>query len=270
MVTMTESSDAQTTGLARHRLIGLMLGPVLALVIIASPAPADLSQHGWYTAAVAVWMAVWWMTEALPLAVTAMLPLILFPILGVSDIGATAPSYAHPLIFLFLGGFLLARAMHVWGLDQRLALNVLRLAGSSPRNVIVNTAVAEAVQVEVSLLEASGVNLDVLRTLHHRDVCVTMLCHKAVQHKSRLPLPLTSVEQLNLFLQFRLPLICSSILRNNGEPSSMSIFHALKQLDGSHIRGTMCSLFKVVIQALVVFPVERVFMIRMSNELLFN
>ena len=77
-------------------------------------------------------MAICWMTEALPLAVRALLPLIPFSILGVHSIEATTPSSAHPLIFLFLGGFLLARAMHVWGLDTRLALTVLRFAGSSP------------------------------------------------------------------------------------------------------------------------------------------
>jgi sodium-dependent dicarboxylate transporter 2/3/5 len=81
-------------------------------------------------------MAVWWMTEALPLAVTALLPVILFPTFGVRSIEATTPSYAHPLVFLFLGGFLLARAMNVWALDRRLALTVLRYAGSSPPRVI--------------------------------------------------------------------------------------------------------------------------------------
>lgn len=81
-------------------------------------------------------MAIWWMTEALPLAVTALLPLVLFPLLGVRDIEATAPAYAHPLVFLFLGGFLLARAMRVWNLDRRLALRVLSYSGSSSRVVI--------------------------------------------------------------------------------------------------------------------------------------
>jgi sodium-dependent dicarboxylate transporter 2/3/5 len=128
--------DAPKPGLARHRLVGLILGPALAAAVFVSPAPAALSQQGWWIAGVAVWMAVWWMTEALPLAVTAILPLVLFPFLSVRSIDATAPSYAHPLIFLFLGGFLLARAMHVWGLDRRLALNVLRIAGSSSRNII--------------------------------------------------------------------------------------------------------------------------------------
>ena len=76
-------------------------------------------------------MATWWMTEAIPLAVTAMLPIILFPTFDLRSIEATTPSYAHPLVFLFLGGFLLARAMNVWGLDRRLALTE---AVSEPRH----------------------------------------------------------------------------------------------------------------------------------------
>ena len=120
------------SGFPRHRLVGLVAGPAAAALILLHPAPEGLSQGGWWTAAVGVWMALWWMTEALPLAVTALLPLVLFPALGLRGIEATAPSYAHPLIFLFLGGFLLARAMGVWCLDRRLALTVLRLAGASP------------------------------------------------------------------------------------------------------------------------------------------
>jgi sodium-dependent dicarboxylate transporter 2/3/5 len=123
-------------GLPRHRLIGLVAGPLAAAAVLASPAPEGLSQQGWWTAGVGLLMAVWWMTEALPLAVTALVPLVLFPLLGLRGIEATTPAYAHPLVFLFLGGFLLARAMHVWELDRRLALAVLRLAGTSPRRVI--------------------------------------------------------------------------------------------------------------------------------------
>lgn len=133
---MAEMQEQQKSGLPRHRLIGLIVGPMAAAAIFATPAPDGLSQQGSWTAGVGVWMAVWWMTEALPLAATALLPLIVLPILGLREIDATAPSYAHPLIFLFLGGFLLARAMHVWGLDRRLALTILRLSGSSPRSVI--------------------------------------------------------------------------------------------------------------------------------------
>ncbi|MDJ0955885.1 MAG: DASS family sodium-coupled anion symporter [Arenicellales bacterium] len=123
-------------GFPLHRLIGLFAGPTIATVLLVSPPPEGLSQQGWWTAAIALWMAVWWMTEALPLAVTALLPVVIFPILGNQSIETTTTSYAHPLIFLFLGGFLLARAMNVWGLDKRFALNVLYFAGSSPPRVI--------------------------------------------------------------------------------------------------------------------------------------
>jgi sodium-dependent dicarboxylate transporter 2/3/5 len=132
---MSPTKDERPPALPRHRLVGLFLRPVLAAAIMVAPAPGGLSQEGWWAAA-GIWMATWWMTEAVPLAITALLPLILFPLLDIRDIEATAPSYAHPFIFLFLGGFLLARAMRVWGLDRRLALNVLRLAGSSPRGII--------------------------------------------------------------------------------------------------------------------------------------
>jgi sodium-dependent dicarboxylate transporter 2/3/5 len=133
---MSDSKEQKPPGFPRHRLIGLLAGPLGAAAILLSPAPEGLSQQGWWTAAIGVWMAVWWMTEALPLAVTAILPVILFPLLGLRGIEATTPAYAHPLIFLFLGGFMLARAMHVWRLDRRLALTVLRFAGASPRGII--------------------------------------------------------------------------------------------------------------------------------------
>jgi sodium-dependent dicarboxylate transporter 2/3/5 len=129
-------SKQRPPGLPRRRLIGLIAGPLAAAAVLASPAPEGLSQEGWWTAGVGLLMAIWWMTEALPLAVTALVPLVLFPLLGLGGIEAVTPSYAHPLVFLFLGGFLLARAMHVWELDRRLALAVLRLAGTSPRRVI--------------------------------------------------------------------------------------------------------------------------------------
>lgn len=142
---MSESKDRQPMDLPRHRLVGLAAGPVVAAIVLASPPPEGLSEQGWWTAAVGLWMAIWWMTEAAPLAVTALLPPVLFPILGVRSIEETTPSYAHPLIFLFLGGFLLARAMHVWGLDRRLALGVLRVVGASPRRMIAGIMAVTAI-----------------------------------------------------------------------------------------------------------------------------
>ncbi|MEJ2121011.1 MAG: DASS family sodium-coupled anion symporter [Alphaproteobacteria bacterium] len=133
---MPDAETDQKKGFPRHKLIGLVLGPLAALAVFASPPPAGLSQNGWWIAGIGLWMALWWMTEALPLAVTALLPLIAFPFLGLRGIEATTPSYAHPLIFLFLGGFLLARALHAWELDRRIALTVLRFVGTNPRGVI--------------------------------------------------------------------------------------------------------------------------------------
>lgn len=87
-------------------------------------------------AGLAVWMALWWMTEALPIYATALLPLAVLPLLGAASIHDAAAPYAHPLIFLFLGGFVLAQAMERWGLHRRLAYRVLALAGERPRNVV--------------------------------------------------------------------------------------------------------------------------------------
>jgi sodium-dependent dicarboxylate transporter 2/3/5 len=131
-----DSHSGETSGLSWYRVAGLLGGPLLAGGMLLAPAPDGLSADGWSIAAVGVLMAVWWTTEAVPLAATALLPLLLFPVLGLRDLAATAPAYANPLIFLFLGGFLLARGMQVWGVDRRLAVAVLRRSGSDPRLII--------------------------------------------------------------------------------------------------------------------------------------
>jgi sodium-dependent dicarboxylate transporter 2/3/5 len=171
---MVQPGQGIPFGFPRHRLIGLVAGPVAALAVFLSPAPEGLSQPGWWTAAVGVWMALWWMTEALPLAVTAMLPLILFPALGLRDIEATTPSYAHPLVFLFLGGFLLARAMRVWALDRRLALTVLRYVGQSPRGTIAGIMAVTAflsmwVSNTATAMVMLPIGLSVVGTFSERD-----------------------------------------------------------------------------------------------------
>ena len=127
------------------RSVGLFGGPVLALLVWAvlpesymDPA-GDLvpfTAAGRTTLGIMAWMATWWLTEAIEIPATALLPLALFPISGVADMKTTAAPYAHPLIYLFLGGFLIARAMQHWGLGERLALRTLLLAGSSPDRMI--------------------------------------------------------------------------------------------------------------------------------------
>ena len=73
-----------------------------------------------------VWMAVWWVTECIPISVTALLPIVLFPITGGMDLSTTTAAYGHKLVFLFVGGFLIALAIEKWHLHKRLALNIIR------------------------------------------------------------------------------------------------------------------------------------------------
>lgn len=126
------------------RRIGLILGPVLAAGMLLVPAPSGLSSEGWSAASIGVLMATWWMTEALPLAATALLPLVLLPPLGVAGFEVAAKSYANPLIFLFLGGFMLAKAMERWRLHVRMALWVTRLSGDHPSSLIAGLMAATA------------------------------------------------------------------------------------------------------------------------------
>lgn len=107
-----------------------MAAAALFLLILLLPAPEGLAPAAWRVAAVVVLMATLWMTEAVPLAATALLPLVLFPLLGVATVDDVAAPYANPLVFLFLGGFLIALAIERWNLHRRIALNVIHAVGA--------------------------------------------------------------------------------------------------------------------------------------------
>jgi sodium-dependent dicarboxylate transporter 2/3/5 len=126
------------------RHAGLVAGPLLAGLILAFPPSAALSPEASRVAAVAVLMAVWWMTEALPLPATALLPLVLFPFLGIADVEAVGRSYADPLIFLFFGGFVVATAIQKWQLNLRIALWTFRLARGHPAGCVAAAMAATA------------------------------------------------------------------------------------------------------------------------------
>lgn len=111
-------------------MIGLAVGVIVFLAMSMMPPPGGLDPAAWRVAAVTLLMAILWMTEAVPLAVTALLPLALFPFLGVASIDAVAAPYANPLIFLFLGGFLIALAIERWNLHRRIALTVVHRVGA--------------------------------------------------------------------------------------------------------------------------------------------
>lgn len=122
----------------------LVAAPAGALILFALANTGDLPEPALAVGCVGIVMAVWWMTEAIPLPVTALLPLIFFPFLGIASIETTAAAYAHPLIFLFLGGFLLAQAMERWDLNRHVAKFVLRRAGDRPAGVIAGVMAATA------------------------------------------------------------------------------------------------------------------------------
>ena len=113
-------------------------------ILLSLPGPQELSPEGWRTAAVGVLMAVWWITEAIPIPATALLPLVLFPLVGGGDIDAAARPYANPLIGLFLGGFLIAIAMQRWGLHRRIALAIIETVGTSPPRLVGGFMLASA------------------------------------------------------------------------------------------------------------------------------
>ncbi len=125
-------------------IIGLLLGAVVFLIMMVLPAPDGLSPNGWRTASVALMMAIWWITEAIPISATALVPIVCFPLLGISGIENTLSPYAHPLIFLFLGGFVIAIAMEKWDLHRRIALNIVNFVGTKPQSIILGFIVASA------------------------------------------------------------------------------------------------------------------------------
>jgi solute carrier family 13 (sodium-dependent dicarboxylate transporter), member 2/3/5 len=126
------------------RQIALWLGPALMLLTAITSTPQNLSQEGWLTLGLAGWMACWWAAEVIAIPVTALLPLVVLPLLGLVPLKQVAPAYAHPIIFLFLGGFMVGIAMQRWNLHRRLALLILLKAGTAPRRQIAGFMLATA------------------------------------------------------------------------------------------------------------------------------
>ena len=119
-------------------------GPAVFLLLWLFILPDAMSPAARAVAAVAAWMALWWMFEVVPLAVTALLPIPLFPLLGVSSAADVTRSYAHHLVFLFLGGFMIALAMERWRLHRRLALQIVLQVGGGPRRLVLGFMLATA------------------------------------------------------------------------------------------------------------------------------
>ena len=145
MLGATLLTDMHHEGRSTHQVVGLFLGPLLAVTMIMIGPPSGLSEPAWMTAAVGILMAVWWATEAVPIAVTALLPIVVFPLLGIASIQDTTAPYANKVIYLFLGGFIVAFAMQRWNLHRRIALSVLQHVGGNGRSLVGGFMLASAV-----------------------------------------------------------------------------------------------------------------------------
>ena len=124
--------------------IGLLVGLSLFLVVWLMPTPAGMTPQAQAMAAIAVLMASWWMSEAIPIPATALLPVVLYPLLDIMDTGTVTRSYAHHLVFLFLGGFLIALTMQRWNLHRRIAMHIVNRVGTSETRLVLGFMLATA------------------------------------------------------------------------------------------------------------------------------
>lgn len=136
---------AETGGYARRQRVGLVAGPTLFALVHFGATPAELSPAAAAVLASTGWIATWWVTEAVPIPVTSLLPLVLFPLQGVTTVVDAAAPYADPIVFLFLGGFVLALGIERWGLHRRIALTILSLAGARARVLVLAFMVATGI-----------------------------------------------------------------------------------------------------------------------------
>ena len=124
--------------------IGLFSGPLSFILIIVFFHPEGLTQEANAILASTLWMAIWWITEAIPISVTALLPIILFPLTGGLELSETTASFGHKYVFLYLGGFIIAIAMQIWNLHKRIALNIISFIGTDVIKIILGFMVATA------------------------------------------------------------------------------------------------------------------------------
>ncbi len=127
-----------------QKRLGLIIGPLLLLIILLLTPFEGLSEQGHAVLATTIWIAVWWVTEAIPIAATALLPIVLFPLTGGMNLASTTASFGHKYVFLYLGGFLIAIGIEKWNLHRRIALTIIAFIGSDTRKIILGFMIATA------------------------------------------------------------------------------------------------------------------------------
>jgi len=135
-------NNGQRPSYTQIQLLGLIFGPLLFVITLLFFRPVDLSAEGIAILASTLWIAVWWITEAVPIPVTSLLPLVLFPITNGLEMDLTASSYGDETIFLFMGGFMIALAMEKWNLHRRIATTIISIIGTNMNQIILGFMVA--------------------------------------------------------------------------------------------------------------------------------
>jgi len=123
---------------------GLICGPLLFLLITLAPTPTGMTVEAQRLVGVTIWMAVWWMTQAAPIAATSLIPLALFPLLGISSAKDVPTAYMNRSVVLAMGGFIVALGMERWGLHRRIAYHIVRILGTAPRRMVLGFMCATA------------------------------------------------------------------------------------------------------------------------------
>jgi sodium-dependent dicarboxylate transporter 2/3/5 len=141
---MQNSRSSRSTKVSKTKLIGLILGPALFFILLVSPAPKGLPDQGKLVAGITLWLVVWWVTEAVSIYATALLPLALFPITGVLSLRAVGAEYMSPIIILLLGMFLVVLAVEKSGLQRKIAFGIISIFGYSPKRIILGFMICTA------------------------------------------------------------------------------------------------------------------------------
>lgn len=133
---MQEPDPEHPPSYSKAQWIGLLTGPLLFLLIRFLVSPEGMSSEAVTVLAIVAWIATWWVTEAIPIPLTSLLPLLLFPLFGIMETGDVSASYGDPLIFLFVGSFMIALTMEKWNLHRRIALGIISFIGTNPSMII--------------------------------------------------------------------------------------------------------------------------------------
>jgi len=138
------ADNKKNNSYSKAQSIGLVLGPFLFALTLLFFSPEGLSFEARAVLAITLWVATWWITEAIPIPATSLLPLVLLPVTGALDSGTVTSAYGDDIIFLFLGGFFIATAMEKWNLHQRMALAIIAFVGTSTQRILLGFMIATA------------------------------------------------------------------------------------------------------------------------------